>query len=343
MSLYIDLKYINFISSRLEFFKRKNDYLFNFRCPICGDSSKKKTKTRGYFYKVKNEMFMKCHNCAASYHFGTFLKMIDGTLYDQYCFDRYADGVAINKPHKKEVKLVFTEPKLIEKKPETLLDSILDRVDTLPNDHIAVQFCEKRMIPDYQYKRIYFIDDIKKIEQLSEKARDKVKTTEPRIVLPFFDQNLQLVGVTCRALGNEKLRYITIDIKEDVPMVFGVETVNINKHIYVTEGPIDSLFLPNAIAVTGTSFGKLESLGISKDNMTVIVDNQPRNKDVCKIIENLIDKDYNIVIWTQTLKEKDINEMVLAGKSRASILKLIEERTFRGLEAKANFIIWKRC
>jgi len=343
MSLYIDLKYINFVSTRLEFFKRKNDYLFNFRCPICGDSSKKKTKTRGYFYKVKNDMFMKCHNCAISVHFGTFLKMIDGSLYSQYSFERYADGVAANKPHKKEPKLVFTESKITEKKPDTSLDSILDRIDTLSEDHIAVKFCKKRMIPEHQYKRLYFIDDIKKIEQLSDKVKDKITSNEPRIVLPFFDDKLQLIGVTCRALGNEKLRYLTIDIKDDIPMIFGLESVNSNKHIYVTEGPIDSLFLPNAIAVTGTSFNKLDSLNISKDNMTIIVDNQPRNKDVCKVIEKLIEKNYNVVIWNQTLKEKDINEMVLSGKSSASILKMIKERTFRGLEARANFIVWKRC
>ena len=340
MSLYIDLKYINYISSRLPLFKRKSDYLFNFRCTICGDSSSKKNKARGYFFKMKNDMFMKCHNCGVSIHFGTFLKQTDAMLYAQYALERYADGAAPNKAHK-DPQFTFTEP-VVEKK-ENLLDMILDRVDTLPDDHIAIKFCNSRMIPKSMFKRLYFIDNMKKIEQISESMRDKIKTDEPRLVLPYFDTNMQLTGISCRALGNETLRYVTVRIKEGELLVFGRECLNPKKHIYVTEGPIDSLFLPNSIAVSGTGFNKLEQLSYSKDIMTVVVDNQPRNKEVCKVIENLIDKDYQIVIWPQALKEKDINDIIKSGKSESDVKTLIDKNTCRGLQAKANFYAWKRC
>ena len=132
---------------------------------------------------------------------------------------------------------------------------------------------------------------MKKIGQISDAMRDKITTDEPRLVLPFFDENLQLTGLTCRALGNESLRYVTVRIKPDELLVFGRESLNPKKHIYVTEGPIDSLFLPNSIAVSGTGFNKLEQLNYSKDIMTIIVDNQPGNKEVCRVIENLIDQD----------------------------------------------------
>ena len=59
MSSYIDLKFINEISGRLGQFKKKGDYLFNFRCPHCGDSKKSKTKARAYLYQVKNDLFYK--------------------------------------------------------------------------------------------------------------------------------------------------------------------------------------------------------------------------------------------------------------------------------------------
>ena len=339
MSLYIDLKYINFLSGRLPLFKRKSDYLFNFRCTICGDSSTKKSKARGYFYKVKNDMFMKCHNCSVSIHFGTFLKQTDQTLYSQYALERYADGAAPNKAHKTP-QFKFVEP-VIEKK--NLLDELLDRLDTLPIDHVVIKYCQDRKIPEDKFKSLYFIDNIKKVEQISDAMKDRIKGEEPRLVMPLYDANLQLSGITCRALGKEELRYITVKIKQDELLVFGRETVNVKKHIYVTEGPIDSLFLPNAIAVIGTGFNKLELLDYSKDNMTVIVDNQPRNKEVCKVIENLVEKNYNVVIWPQTLKEKDINDIVKAGKSLAYIKSLIDKNTFRGLQARANFYAWKRC
>ena len=340
MSLYIDLKYINYISGRLPLFKRKSDYLFNFRCTICGDSSSKKNKARGYFFKMKNDMFMKCHNCGVSIHFGTFLKQTDGMLYAQYALERYADGAAPNKAHK-DPQFTFKDP-VVEKK-ESILDMLLERIDTLSNDHIAIKFCKNRMIPPDAYKRLYFIDSMKKIGQISDAMRDKITTDEPRLVLPFFDEKLQLTGLTCRALGNESLRYVTVRIKPDELLVFGRESLNPKKHIYVTEGPIDSLFLPNSIAVSGTGFNKLKQLNYSKDIMTIIVDNQPRNKEVCRVIENLIDKDYQIVIWPQSLKEKDINDIIKTGKSIKDVKSLIDKHTCRGLQAKANFFAWRRC
>jgi hypothetical protein len=274
-----------------------------------------------------------------SIHFGTFLKQTDQILYSQYALERYADGAAPNKAHK-DPQLTFVEP-VVEKK--TLLDEIMDRVDGLPVDHIARKFCDSRLIPEDKLKNLYFIDNIKKVEQLSDKMIDRIQGKEPRLVIPLYDDKLQLAGITCRALGNESLRYITVKIKSDALLVFGRESLNSKKHIYVTEGPIDSLFLPNAIAVVGTGFNKLELLEYSKDNMTIIVDNQPRNKEVCNVIENLIEKDYAIVIWPQSLKEKDINDMVKAGKSLASVKALVDKHTCRGLQARANFYAWKRC
>ena len=90
MSLYIDIKYLNTIAYRLENFKKKSQDLWNCRCPLCGDSSRNKKKSRGYFYRGKNDLYYKCHNCGASHHFGTFLKNFDSTQYGQYVIERYA-------------------------------------------------------------------------------------------------------------------------------------------------------------------------------------------------------------------------------------------------------------
>jgi hypothetical protein len=159
-------------------------------------------------------------------------------------------------------------------------------------------------------------------------------------VLPFYDNNNQLSGVTCRALRGEALRYITVKVRDNVPLIFGIDSVNKSKPIYVVEGPIDSLFLDNAIAVSGTSFGKLDQTGLDKDKLIIIFDNQPRNKEVCKLIEKNIEQGYNIVLWPQTIAEKDINEMVMAGHN---VKKIIKDNTFNGLTAKMKFIGWKRC
>jgi len=340
MSLFVDLKYLKLISSQLPLFKQKSDKLYNCRCVICGDSSKKKNRARGYFYSVKNDLFYKCHNCDASMHFGTFLKQFNAMQYNHYALERYGQGLPKNKPHQKiEDTFKMAEP-VFEKKEERLIDKILDRVDTLPKDHVAVKFCEKRQIPLEKYNNLYFIDNIKKIHQLSEKYKDKVKTEEPRLVLPFYNKEGFMTGVTCRALGNESLRYLTIKTKEEEILAFNIDKVDESKDIYVVEGPIDSLFLPNAIAVAGTAFVKMESLQLPKEKVVAILDNQPRNKDVCKIYDKIIEKNYRIVIWPQSLQEKDINDIVLAGKVPLNIIK---KNTYQGLEARIKFTEWKRC
>ena len=149
-----------------------------------------------------------------------------------------------------------------------------------------------------------------------------------------------LTGLTCRALRGETLRYITVKVQENTPLIFGLKTIKKNKLVYVVEGPIDSLFVENSIAVTGTSFGKLTDIGIEQNKLVVVIDNQPRNKEVCKIIEKNIDLGYNVIIWPQTIVEKDINEMVM---SDLNIAKILKDNTFTGLMAKAKFYAWKRC
>jgi hypothetical protein len=283
-------------------------------------------------------MFYKCHNCDASLHFGSFLKQMDSLMYNQYTMERYSEGLPLNKPHQKvEDKFKMEQPVF---EPKNILDELLDRLDKLPNDNEAVQFCLKRKIPKEKFKQLYFVDDIRKIEQLSDKYKNTLKTKEPRLVIPFYDEKGLLVGVTCRALRNESLRYVTIKINEDKPFIFGLDFIDRNKKVYVVEGPIDSLFIPNCIAVAGTAFGKLDSLGIPKERLIVIFDNQPRNKEVCKIIDKTINSNYNIVIWPQTLEEKDINDIVLTGKEPLNIIK---KNIYNGLEAKMKFVSWKRC
>lgn len=335
MSLFLDTKYLNLISNRLPLFKRKDDSLYNCRCIICGDSAKHKNKTRGYFFKFKNELRYKCHNCGASQTFNTFLKNLDASIYSQYVVEKYSEGNNV-KISNTMFTATFDEPKF-KSKDERLLDKILDRLDTLPEDNEAVVFCNNRQVPKEQFKKLYFIPNIKDIVQLSDKYKESIKGEEPRLVLPFYNEDGQLTGVTCRALRGEALRYITVKIKDDQPLLFGVNELKKTEPVYLVEGPIDSLFLPNAIAANGTSFTKAISLGL---DVIGIFDNQPRNVEVCKLLEKFINSGNKVVIWPQNLQQKDINDMVIAGKD---ILKLVKENTFAGLTAKAKFTAWKRC
>lgn len=340
MSLFLDLKFINEVAHSLPRFKKKDEYLFNFRCPICGDSKKSATKARGWFIKFDNQMFVKCHNCGYAKPFGAFLKDFDAKLYSRYSLEKYRPGggeLSFDTPAPAPTPIITQEA------PQRLIDSLLDRLDTLPEDNPAVQFCLKRKIPKDKFNQLYYVDDVKKIEQLSSKYKDKINGHEPRLVLPFYDFKGQLTGVSCRALGDETLRYIHIKIKENVPLIFGTETLNKNKRVYVTEGQIDALFIPNAIAVSGIAFTKIGTLGIPKNRMTVIIDNQPRNREVVKVYKKFIAEGHEIVIWPQNIEEKDVNDMILSNKfTSLKILDIINKNTFSGLEAEIKLMAWKR-
>ncbi len=115
MSSYIDLKYINEISARLSQFKKKGDYLYNFRCPHCGDSKKSKTKARAYLYRVKNDMFFKCHNCGEGQSLTNFLKFLDVKKYEQYLLERYKGSApSTPQPEFTDFKPKFKEVDILD-------------------------------------------------------------------------------------------------------------------------------------------------------------------------------------------------------------------------------------
>ena len=257
--LWIDTKYAGLISSSLPLFKVKqnNPYMANFRCPICGDSKKSKFKARGYLFTKKNELFYKCHNCGYGSSFGKLLKHVNSSLYDQYTLERYKEGLDIGrqaKPHSKQT-FKFEEPKF---KKKNILDKHLQRLDKLPDTNRAVQYCVKRNIPKIRWKELYYVDNVQKLEEIHPQYKDKVLGEEDRLVIPFFSKG-NLVGITCRALGNESLRYLTLRVDNDSPLIYNIDNVDNSRIVHVTEGPIDSLFLDNSVAVSNADLKKVSN------------------------------------------------------------------------------------
>ena len=96
MSLWIDQKYINILSGRLDRFSHKSGNLYNFRCPFCGDSQKNKYKARGYVYEKKGGLFFKCHNCSVGTHMRGLIDHLDPALGDAYGLEHYREGKGKN-------------------------------------------------------------------------------------------------------------------------------------------------------------------------------------------------------------------------------------------------------
>jgi len=347
MTVWIDKKFLNNISVQLEQFKWKDNNLANCRCPVCGDSQKNKYKARMYFFERKGSYFVHCHNCGYSKSFKNFLKRLDGKIYSEYCMETFKESSnsASKSTGKKAPGLYYKSPEFKNPTKVTLLDGILQRLDTLPDDNLAIQYALGRHIPRGKFGQLYYIDDISKLKRVFPKYKDRIHGTEPRLVMPFFTQKGHLFAISCRALGDEELRYLTLSVgswPDQVPMVYGLNTLDIEKHIYVVEGPIDSLFLPNCIAVGGSDLKKIERV-LPKEKCTLIFDNQNRNKDVIKIMQHSIENHFKVCIWPDTVGKKDVNEMILSGMDSKSVIDIIHANTFSGLDAVNRLNAWKKC
>lgn len=330
MSSYIDLKYISEISSRLDQFKKKNDYLFNFRCPHCGDSQKSKTKARAYLYRVKNDMFFKCHNCGQGQNLSNFIKFLDPKKYGEYLLERYK-GSAPSTP---QPKFDFKPTKFKE---TNLLDNCT-KISNLKDDHPVKDYIKKRLIPTQYYEIIYLVNKFHNFANKVKPGIFKEKYEHPRLIIPFFDVTGELFAFQGRAFGKEQPKYITIKLDETKQKVYGLERVNFQKHVYIVEGPLDSLFLDNCLAAGGADL----TLRMPNTQVTYIFDNEPRNKEIIKRMYAVIENDYNVVIWPNHIQLKDVNEMIVSGISVAEIKNIIDKNTFRKLEALEKLSHYKK-
>ncbi len=335
--LYIDKKYASILGGRLRNFKQKNDYLWNFSCPVCGDSSTNKLKARGYIYRAKSDLFVKCHNCGYGTNLGNLIKHVDQKLYDEYVLERYKAGATKYNDHK-EVKLPESTPVLLE---DNVLSS-LKRIDLLEENHPAVKYVSNRKIPKDKWRHLYFAPKFKKFtNSVSPKFVEPIEGEHPRMIIPFFTKESKCFAFQARAYGDEEPKYYTIKLDEDLEKIYGLERIDLSKKIYVVEGPIDSLFLPNAVAVSGASFDTptIKSL---LTNAVIVMDNEPRNKEIVKQMGKYIEEGYSVCMFPDFVMEKDINEMILHGKTPGEILELINTNTFSSLEAKLRYGTWRK-
>lgn len=342
MSIHIDLKYTNLLSHRFEKFARKDNYLFNVRCPLCGDSKKNKSKMRGYIYRKGNSLFYKCHNCNAGTNLGNLIKSIDANLHKEYVLERYKAGESGNSNFK-DPSFDISPPRF-DKVEKSKLFEHAEWCDKLPSGHFCLEYLQKRKIPEQWYSKLLFTQHYKQFCDALIPNHGKQLTDDARLVIPFYDGYNSLVAVSGRALetSDYKLRYVTLrtDDSKD-KLIFGVDRMNIHEPVKIVEGPIDSLFLSNCIA-SGDANLSLTSKNISAGKKILIFDNEPRNKEIVKMIEVAIKSDNYVVIWPNTVKGKDVNEMVMSGLTISEIEDIISSNTFSGLEAQAKFIFWKK-
>lgn len=337
--LWIDKKYVGLISYKLRNFKQKKQNYWNFSCPICGDSKTNNLKARGFIFEHKNRLVFKCHNCSYSSNVGSLIKHLDSTLYNEYVLERYKENASKYHDH---VSLSETTLPVAQK--ETILtDSVLDQLlclRDLDDSHIAKQYVISRKIPQEKWSSLYYTDKFKEWSNKFKFQFMNLDTDHPRLVIPFMDKHGKVFMYQGRAFGDEQPKYISVKLDESEAKIYGMDTVNYANKVYVVEGPIDSMFIPNSLAVGGADFD-IPLIASIKSNVTLIPDNEPRNKEIVKMINKYISNGYSVCLWPDTVREKDINEMILSGKSIDQIMEIINTNTVQGMEAQLRFSSWR--
>ena len=325
MSEFVDAHYVTLLSGRLDKFTRKKSDLFNFRCPYCGDSQKHKNKARGYFFRVKADMVFKCHNCGVGRTLPNFLKDQAPDLYDEYIMERYKKGTTGKGSY-------VPKPKF--KKPVFKKKGNLEKVSNLNIEHPAYQYIVKRKLDPSLF---YFTDQFCTWVNTQKPTFSDIKKDHPRIIIPFIDREKKWFGFQGRSLNpKDKMRYITVMLDENRPKIYGLDRINPNETIYVVEGPFDSTFLDNSLAMAGSD---VDSRTHNWSNYIWVYDNEPRNREIVNRISKSIDRGDKVVIWPNNILQKDINDMVLAGHDVQS---LVESNTYQGLKAKVKLTEWKK-
>jgi transcription elongation factor Elf1 len=319
----IDSKYIGLVSSRLQKFKRVKADLYNFRCPICGDSQRNKNKTRGYFYSVKNNTNFKCHNCGSSLSFNNFLKKIDSSLHSQYTMEKFKEGFTGKNFVVEEPKFEFSKPSFSKK---------LDLPKASTNE-VAKTYLEKRKLnPD----KFYFADKFQEWVNTQKPTFSRIVKDESRIVIPLYTREGEVFGFQGRSLVPNNVKYITVILDESIPKLYGLNKVDANKTVYIVEGPFDSEFVENGIAMCGAD---VDITSCNFNDVVYVFDNEPRNREICNRMSKIIENGSKIIIWSRSIIQKDINDMVIAGHNVMDVLK---SNTYSGLEAKVKFSEWKK-
>lgn len=333
--LIIDHKYVSLLSNRLQRFTKINSKTYNFRCPVCGDSRRNNYKARGYIYEKKDYLLFFCHNCGASMSFNNFLKGQDPTLHQEYVQEKFLERQGSNtRPVADITTIVWPKYRL-----NSPLRS-LKKISALDHDHPAKRYVVKRHIPNTFHHKLFYCPKFKSwINSVIPDKFSSVDNDEPRLIIPFIDRDGECFGVQGRSFKPDGVRYITIMFDSDKPKVFGLDTLDRSKTIYVLEGPIDSMFVENAIAMAGSDLPFSFFNDYDKDKLTFVYDNEPRNIQIVKRMENVIERGYNVVIWPEIVKLKDINDMALNAIDYMSLIKL---NTYHGLSAMARLTQWKK-
>lgn len=330
MSTATDFRYLQQVSHVLRNFKEVEPFKANFSCPICGDSKRNKHKARGYVFVYQNKTFFKCQNCGDSKSFSAFLRYIDEAAWKSWRRESVHDEPMFAAPKVPQVVSV-------KKQSYTKMTNLLD----MPQEHFVRQYVENRKIPSARYKLLFYASNFRELVEEIFPGKGEKYPDDSRLVIPLYNKSNELVGVSGRSVKPSPIRY-SVAKCDDQKCFFGIERMDEKKPVFVTEGQIDSLFLPNSVAVCNAELGLFHK-AFPHLKSYLIFDNEPDNIHIVRNMKKAIDDGARVCVWANSpFKGKDINEMVQNGFDIRQILQFIMNNSHMGQVARFKMIEWKR-
>lgn len=344
---YVDYKYLRFLSSRLDKFKDNGNHVYSFRCPICGDSQKDKRKTRGYllYDGQKGNVRFFCHNCGASSSFSSFLKNIAPDLYGPYKIEMFGKALGSKKEPSvdEKFKATSTDVKQTFGNPLSGCHKLSKCPETL---NMVKEYAEWRQIPLERFDKIYAAKNASVLTAKLDKYKDHKFPDVPVLVIPFFTKDGSYSYIQCRVADrdfDEDFRFITLQIDDENPKLYGLDSVNWNNPVYVLEGPIDATLVDNGVANAGASSSssfvvqQIQKSGNPISNVCMLFDNDyKKNAQILDHVKKCVDGGFSVVLFDSEFDGiKDVDEAVMHhGWTRKEVNDYVRRRTFSGLRAK---------
>ena len=340
--LWLDQRFAAQLASRLRNYKRTDSYVSHFSCPsvppFCGDVSKvgNTRKASAYFYRRGSNLMFKCHRCGESKRFDQFLRILDEDMYGEYIAEKNL-GSGTPPRNRYDYDSFRTEVPVVKAD----VAAAVPLLKTLPGD--AVDYLRGRMIPDERIAECRWTEDFFLLAATLFPPKYAGKTRMSRLVIPVRSADGSLVGIQGADItGQSRVKYITC-APDGASLVYGIERVG-EGTIYALEGPWDSTFLPNGVATLGgTMTNDLLGTGVDPSRFVVVYDNEPRSNATVKKVEKAIAAGFRVCVWPLSLREKDVNDMVLAGMSPAQVKYVIDKNTHGGLDAEIALSEWRRA
>ena len=320
--------------------KRSNNRII-FSCPMCGDSHDDPTKARCNIHEYKQTLIVSCYNCGASISFEKFLREYNSTLYKQFKLETIGNGTNSGYSRKDSSQLIESKAEKFLK--TEVLDNQWKKVFSKPRGE-AYDYLRSRKIPidsNILWANNFrnSIIDLYELYGLDVDEMSPCKE-EGRIIFPFLYDNVltYIQGRSIDSSIDKRYRYMTMEINGG-NKVYGHEKLTKDGAIYVTEGPIDSLFVGNGIAVADANLTRASQF-VDKSRLVCIFDNEPRSTIAIGKLEGALRSGYKVVIFPDYVVEKDLNEMVLAGRD---VKELVGAYQYSGPAGLLRLNKWKKA